>query len=244
VSRPPSSDPSQPRREFLGTLATAALTVAGTAACASSGAASSQASATTPAGAAGSNGAPAAPPFDVKWLERVAAAKHKAVFDAPDIADGVIFTNAWVFMRGYKEMYNTPDADLLAVMVLRHAGLPMALNDALWAKYGIGEQAKVKDPETDAWAVRNPFLRAVAGSTKTFAPTTIEVLQGRGAIVLVCNLALNNYASRTANRLKLDVATVRDEFKAGVVPGGILQPSGVFATLRAQEAGCSFLRST
>ena len=29
-----------------------------------------------------------------------------------------------------------------------------------------------------------------------------------------------------------------------VVPGVILQPSGVFATLRAQEAGCQYLLAT
>jgi intracellular sulfur oxidation DsrE/DsrF family protein len=32
--------------------------------------------------------------------------------------------------------------------------------------------------------------------------------------------------------------------KANLIPGVILQPSGVYAAHRAQEAGCTYIRST
>jgi hypothetical protein len=44
--------------------------------------------------------------------------------------------------------------------------------------------------------------------------------------------------------MKLDQAKAREMALKHVVPGIILQPSGVFATLRAQEAGCQYLLTT
>jgi hypothetical protein len=38
--------------------------------------------------------------------------------------------------------------------------------------------------------------------------------------------------------------TIYEELKANLVPGLILQPNGIYATMRAQEAGCAFMRST
>jgi hypothetical protein len=32
--------------------------------------------------------------------------------------------------------------------------------------------------------------------------------------------------------------------RAGLAPGVRLQPSGIYASMRAQEIGCGFLRST
>jgi hypothetical protein len=39
-------------------------------------------------------------------------------------------------------------------------------------------------------------------------------------------------------------ADARKQAIAALVPGVILQPSGVFAALRAQEAGCLYLRAS
>ena len=36
----------------------------------------------------------------------------------------------------------------------------------------------------------------------------------------------------------------RKQAIAALVPGVVLQPSGVFAALRAQEAGCVYLRAS
>jgi len=36
---------------------------------------------------------------------------------------------------------------------------------------------------------------------------------------------------------------VRADIYANFVPGTIVMPSGVFATVRAQQAGCSFMKS-
>ena len=48
---------------------------------------------------------------------------------------------------------------------------------------------------------------------------------------------------QAARRLDRLVHRMHD-FLAGLVPGVIPQPSGVYAVLRAQEAGCAVLKST
>ena len=92
MSEPEKS--SSHRREFLAHVATAAAVLAGTA-CAA------------PLAAAGLNGSSAGgthkAPFNDDWTHRVAAAKHKAVFDSPGVDDGLALTHATFFMQGYRE---------------------------------------------------------------------------------------------------------------------------------------------
>jgi len=44
--------------------------------------------------------------------------------------------------------------------------------------------------------------------------------------------------------MKLKLEDVQEEFRTGLVPGVILQPSGVYAVIRAQEAGCGVVKSS
>ena len=61
--------------------------------------------------------------------------------------------------------------------------------------------------------------------------------------LLACDLATRNYSNVIARNFKLEQRAVYEELKANLVPGFILQPTGVYAALRAQEAGCAYLRS-
>ena len=65
----------------------------------------------------------------------------------------------------------------------------------------------------------------------------------RGLTVLVCNRATMNTARGAAERAKRDVAQVQTEFRNGLVPGALLMPDGIFALVRAQNAGCALMRS-
>jgi len=47
-------------------------------------------------------------------------------------------------------------------------------------------------------------------------------------------------ANVIGDRTKTDWHTVYGELKANLVPGVILQPTGVYAVHRAQEAGCTY----
>lgn len=233
-----SEKPSSHRREFLAHVATAAAVLAGTA-C------------TTPLGAAGlksasSGGASRTAPFDDNWTRRVTAAKHKAVFDSPAVDDGLALTHATFFMQGYREQLGAGGDDVVPVVVLRHAGTVIAMNDFLWEKYALGERAKVKDPITGKDALRNPFLHVSKDDKDPLVSpeASLEGLIASGAVLLVCNKAAMRYAGQMAQKFNRDPEEVRAEIRANIVPGVMLQPSGIYATLRAQDAGCAFIKST
>ena len=64
----------------------------------------------------------------------------------------------------------------------------------------------------------------------------------RGVTLLVCNRAAMGLASSLAKRAKKPVEEVQADIRAGLVPGALLMPNGVFALIRAQNAGCAFYR--
>ncbi len=161
--------------------------------------------------------------WDLTWIDKLTA-KHRVVFDSPDINEGTVFINAFVYLAGYHEAYGASDADLQSVLVLRGNGFHMALNNAMWEKYRIAEHLRMSGPT-------NPFLGQMAA------------LRQRGAILLACNVAATYYAEESSKRTGIAASTILSDFKANLGPGVILQPSGVFATVRAQEAGCSFMKS-
>ena len=221
-----NENPRAPRREFLAQVA---LLTAG---------------ALAPFPQAGAQPSSQEAPFDDTWTRRVATAKYKAVFDSPEPADGLALVHATFYAQGYREQLGTPQSDLVPVVVLRHAGTPLALNDTLWEKYQLGERTKVKDPLTNADALRNPFARREEKNGIVPPDASIEGLIASGAVVLACNKAAMRMAASYAQKLNRDVEEVRAEFRAGLLPGVLLQPSGIYAVHRAQEVGCSFIKST
>jgi hypothetical protein len=63
-------------------------------------------------------------------------------------------------------------------------------------------------------------------------------------ICLVCNVALGSMAYRMAEKTHQNVEDVKTEFRANLVPGAILVPSGIYALIRAQNAGCACMPGT
>jgi len=126
--------------------------------------------------------------------------------------------------------------------VARQLGAPLAFGDSLWARYEIGVETHVSDPMTHAPARRNPFWSAPAGSPRAHDASTLEALLGRGVTLLICNIAAMNWAARLAQKRERDVEETRNQVRNGLVPGAILVPSGIFALIRAQNAGCAFVR--
>jgi hypothetical protein len=184
--------------------------------------------------------------WDMSWVDRLARAKHKMVFDAPGIADGMALNNAITWLNGYREVYQTTDADMAAVLVFRHKGLPVALNDDMWARLKFGDDDKLKDPSTGEPTMRNPFVNLKAGdrSVAIMPDAGVDTLMARGVIVLACHQALMRHVGPLAKAEGISREAAQEALIASVLPGVIRMPSGVFATSRAEEAGCVFLRST
>jgi hypothetical protein len=181
-------------------------------------------------------------PWDLSWVDRLKDVSYRVVFDANDVSDGFALDLTAMFLDQYHEVYGTRDDQARAVIVMRQLGTPLALGDALWDRYAVGEEIKVQDPATHQPARRNPFLRAAPGASPEVAPAKLEALRARGTILLLCNIAANNWASRHATLTHRDIEEVRAEVRTGLAPGVILVPSGVFALIRAQNAGCALMR--
>jgi intracellular sulfur oxidation DsrE/DsrF family protein len=181
-------------------------------------------------------------PWDMSWVERITAAPYKVVLDSQNLDDGAALDYAADIMNTFREVYNGPDTQTRVVVVMRRLGVPMAFKDELWDHYAIGEDRKVNDPITKAPAKRNPWLRAAPNAPSYEVDSKLESLLPRGLTILVCNRAAMNWAQGFAEKFKRDVEQVRNDVRTGLVPGALLMPNGIFAIVRAQNAGCAYLK--
>ena len=183
-------------------------------------------------------------PWDTSWLERLATAQYRVVFNASEVSEGAVLSFAASFLDDYRSVHGATDEQARPVIVFRRLGTPMALNDALWERYAIGEDLKLKDPDTHAYAKRNVFWKARDGASGWEAELALEALQRRGLISLVCNIALGNWAAQMARRYQRDLDAVKADARDNLIPGAILVPSGIYALIRAQNAGCAYMPGT
>lgn len=216
-----------PRRAFLGTLAAGAagLGIAGLASPLVLGNESHPAPADT--STAG---------FDA-WLKMIKG-KHRQVFDATTPHEGMPLAWARVFLMTNK-MVGVADDDVTAVIVLRHDGIPLAMEDNLWAKYKFGEVFKVHDKGANAPAVRNIYREPKVGEFP-LPDMGVTHLTKSGVLIGVCDMALTVYSKIVAEGMKMDPTECKKEWVAGLLPGIQIVPSGVLAVNRAQEHGCSY----
>lgn len=178
----------------------------------------------------------------MSWLEPLKTASYRAVIDANVLEDGYALDLANGLLHDFRDTHGAGDEQVKIVIVARRGGTPLVLGDALWERFPLGEETKQNDRTTNAPFRRNPFYRPRAGASPESAATKLESLQKRGVIVLVCSIAANNWARSLAEKTKRDFDEVRKEVFANLVPGTIVMPSGVFAIMRAQNAGCAFMR--
>ncbi|HEY9228105.1 MAG TPA: hypothetical protein VIP11_15720 [Gemmatimonadaceae bacterium] len=160
--------------------------------------------------------AKASGPWDTSWLDRLATAKYRVVFNATVIDDGAVMNYAATFLDHFHEVHDTTVAETRPVVVFRRLGTPMALNDKMWERYPIGADAKVTDA-SGAPMRRNPFWRAANPSDN--AAYKIETMHQRGMISLVCNVSIGSMGQRFAKEANRDVEEVRAELRANLVPG-------------------------
>jgi len=212
--------PGTPRRGFLGSVAAAAVGL---------GAASLMPPAAHALAAASST----VDPKLEAWFGKLTG-KHKTVFDAPEPNDGMAAIWPRVYLNTTLATY--PGETTSAMIILRHGGLGLAFQDAIWAKYPISEMFNVKPGGKTVTA--NPY----ASITGLPIPGLgiAELLKG-GVLVGACDVALTVYSSNAAGKMGMDPAAVRKEWVDGLIPGIQIVPSGVFAAARAQELGANYI---
>ncbi|MBS1530293.1 MAG: twin-arginine translocation signal domain-containing protein [Bacteroidetes bacterium] len=174
------------------------------------------------------------------WFDKVKG-KHKIVFDV--IEPKGIFPFAWpkIFLAT-NGATGTAEKDCGVVVILRHNGIPYAMNNDLWAKYKFGEMFKVMGEDGKTPATSNPFWQPKPMTIPGVGDVNIGIndLQESGVKFCVCDMALTVYSAVTAMGMKQDPATIKKEWLAGLLPGVQPVPSGVWAVGRAQEHGCAY----
>lgn len=182
---------------------------------------------------------PLADTWDMNWVARVTG-KYRAVFDAPEISEGAPMVRAAAWADLYKEVYGVEKADITSVLVLRHTAIDLVMNDEYWTRFDLGKEHKLRDSVGKKWTKVNPISARSRPDVEQARRYTLEPFIASGGIVLACGWAFRFVASRLQQADKLEAADAHQRAVAQMIPGVILQPNGIFAVLRAQEAGCRF----
>jgi hypothetical protein len=226
-----------PRRHFLGWLGASGLAAASGVPLASHSAAAEQPHPRRPLPAPVGDSK-----WDMGWVDKVTG-KHRAVFDTPELAEGAGMFRAVMWREQHKEVYGTEPTEASAVLVIRHAAIDMAMNDAYWKRFKLGKEYKLRNQETKKWETVNPF-RTAEGAPPKWARYSLEALMADGGTVLACNIAFQKVVRRFRKADKLAGPEAEQRAKEHLLPGIALQPSGIFAVLCAQEAGCSYVMAS
>jgi len=202
------------RRSFLARLAAVGTAIAGVVALPSTSAAESSRAPTHPADA---------------WLDDFKG-QHKNIYDCTSVENGPM---GWTFARNVLTantgpIYQLKDADINAIVSVRHSASVYGFNDAMWAKYKLGESQKVND-SSGAPAVKNPQVNVANDLAK------------RGVIVAVCGLAVARISRTVASDAGATAADVEADLRANLVtPTARVVAAGVIVTNRAQEKGFAY----
>lgn len=184
---------------------------------------------------------PQAPAWDTSWTQKVTG-KHKAMFDVPEIEGGAGVYRASIWGRQFTDVLKLQPGDISTVIVIRHSAIPLAMNQDFWASYDVGKEFKIKNDSGKTQKL-NPVLATPGAENTGFTAFQLDKQIAAGAIVLGCNLAFGGIVSLVAKKDKLKNAEARTKALTYLVPGVILQPSGIFANVMACEAGCAFVQA-
>jgi len=176
-----------------------------------------------------------------KWLDGLKA-KHKQFFDAPAPAAGIPLVHVMNYYDTYNKAFGVKDADIDAVLTFYGYTTFFGLNDAMWAKYNLGEFFDITDPVTGKPAVANIWKSNPNILGMNLAPASIESLQKRGATFILCNNALTIFSGMIAQKRGLDAKAVYEDMNKNILPGVNLVPGMVVAVEQAQRAGLAYHR--
>lgn len=182
--------------------------------------------------------------WDVTWPTHITG-KHKALFDVAEVESGFGVWRAAAWAAEYRDVMRVSAAQLSPVIVLRHNAIVLAMQQSFWDRYGVAKTLNVTHPLTLQPTDRNPaLLDEKNGIPAPYDQLGLKKQLARGVIVLACNLALQDMVDLVKKAGGLDDEAARKVAIDGMVRGVILQPSGVFAAVRAQEAGCAYVRAS
>lgn len=182
--------------------------------------------------------------WDLRWPDRITG-KHRALFDVTEVEGGFGVWRASAWTSQYQAVLGIAPAELSPVVVIRHNAIILAMTNAFWTRYGLAAHHKVTHPLTGEPVDRNPAtLDETNGIPAPYDRHAIQKQLARGVTMLACNIALQDVAAFVKGRDRVTDEAAYRIAREGLLPGIILQPSGVFAVVRAQEAGCVYVKGS
>jgi hypothetical protein len=195
---------------------------------------------------------------DESWMKEVPGS-HRCFFDFPAHLNGWGLAHINNYLTSYANAYKVPPAEVGAVGTFYGIGpassIALGFNDAMWAKYGLGEYLGLKDAAGKPYT-RNVFHRptsadghllAQGANVPSMAPlggaitaAGIESPQKRGTKFLMCANALGAWTFELEARGKGTAADIGKELRANLLPGVTIVPAMVVAIEQAQAAGIRY----
>ena len=194
------------------------------------------------------------------WIKNVKGT-HRCLFDFPQHKNGFPQLHIFNYLNTYAEAYKTGPGQAGAVGTFYAMGaqssIPLAFNDAMWAKYGLGEYMGLKDASGAPYtrnvfnkptandlhllmqALQTPTIPAFAGAMPAIG---IESLQKMGTTFLLCANAFGGWCEELGVRGKGKAADLQKDLSANMLPGVTIVPAMVIAIEKAQEAGIRYNR--
>jgi intracellular sulfur oxidation DsrE/DsrF family protein len=194
------------------------------------------------------------------WIKEVKG-EHRCLFDFPQHKNGFGLLHILNYLNTYSTAYKTSAGQVGAVgtfySVGSQASIPLAFNDAAWAKYELGAYTGLKDAAGKPYtrnvfnrptakdlhllmqAIDSPMIPALADAIPALG---IESLQKMGTKFLLCNNALGIWCLELEARGKGKAADIDKDLRANLLPGVTIVPAMVIAIDKAQEAGIKYNR--
>jgi intracellular sulfur oxidation DsrE/DsrF family protein len=178
------------------------------------------------------------------WLDPLKG-KHRLLFDAPEPDGGTVLRHARAYLDVWRDAYRVAERDINLVVVLYARTVPLGLQDAMWDKYKLGAALNLTDSTTNAPLVRNYFAHPQPGDPvgDGTPESSIEALQRRGVVFLLCNNALQRWSGRLEKQGLGSAAEIHDDLVAHALPGMNVVPAAFIAMTKAHEHGFAYARS-
>ena len=194
------------------------------------------------------------------WIQEVRGS-HRCLFDFPQHKNGYPLLHILNYLNTYSQAYKTEPGQVGAVGTFYSAGnqasIPLAFNDAIWAKYELGVYTGLKDANGKPYtrnvfnrptpndlhllmqSIDSPMIPALAEAMPALG---IENLQKMGTKFVLCANALGIWCLELEARGKGKAQDIDKELRANLLPGVTIVPAMVIAIDKAQEAGIKYNR--
>jgi hypothetical protein len=183
-------------------------------------------------------------PASDAWLDQLKG-KHRHLFDVPDSDGGTALRHVRNYLDSWRDDYGVAERDVNAVVTLYARTTPLGLQDVMWAKYQLGSALGISDSTTGAPLVRNWFAHPQPGDPvgDGTPESSMESLQRRGVVFVLCNNALKRWAGRLEKGGMGPAKDVHADLTAHALPGVIIVPDVLVAMTKAHERGFAYVRS-